>query len=69
MKKKITMWWLNKEGKLSFNHYEDGWIDSLTPTVKFDSQKGWLKAHWNKAFGYEITQDDGRKILTKEEVK
>ena len=44
------MWWrwITDDNEWEFNHLEDGHSQSDNPVVKFDSQRGWMKAKWTK---------------------
>lgn len=51
---KVTAWFKHNKDKIIFNHIEDGWCETDTPTVKRHgtSQDLWHTAKWNKEFGY-----------------
>jgi hypothetical protein len=51
---KITMWYRNDDKTPEYNHYEEGWVESPTPTPKVIEQKGWGKSKWIKEYGYSI---------------
>ena len=45
--KKITLWHRHnaKEERFEYNHYEDGWDVSATPSVVPDNNDRWAKEH------------------------
>lgn len=45
---KITCWYrqnIDTRGYY-YNHYEEGWSIQKKPSVKHDTQNGWLQSNW-----------------------
>jgi hypothetical protein len=52
---KITVWSVDKNGKLSHNHIENGWVEGDIPQPLkpvFKNQLSWANMKWHKRFTY-----------------
>lgn len=57
MNKKVTAWYkiVNKDGELSFNHLEDGWVEENKPKPikeEYTNQLAWQNEKWTKKYCY-----------------
>lgn len=64
--RKITKWSvITDDGKIKFNHIEDGWIKGEYPQPikqEYVNQKAWEKLNWIRTVGY---LDDQNRVVLK----